>query len=193
MQNNNTKNKEKSQGMNNNIKKTVIMALYIAIFVVLSIYGTIRFGDYKLTVQNLPIYLVAISLGAIPGAIVGFTGMLLNQMITYGFQATTLFWVLPQTILGAICGYIFENDYVKVSSTKKFFVTIIALQIVVTFLNTIASVVDALIYGYFNFFIVFGPLIIRLMLSIMTGVILCIIIPIIIKRTKKYIDSMIKS
>lgn len=182
---NNTKNDRNCQDMNNNVKKLVLISLYTAIFVVLSIYGTVTFSGMKLTLQNLPIYIGAITLGSAPGAIIGFLGMLINQLVTYGFSATTLFWVLPQTIIGGVCGYLFENKIVKVGGGLKFWITIIGLQVILTMLNTVVIAVDALIYGYYNFIVVFGPFILRIMVSILVGIIYSIVIPVIIKMTKK--------
>ena len=160
------------------IKKSVLVALYTAIFVVLSLFGTINFQSLKITVQNLPVYVAGITLGVFPGALVGFAGMLINQMITYGFTATTLFWVLPQTILGAVCGYIFESKTIKCEDRKKLFVTILFLQLLVTLLNTVVQAIDAIIYGYFNYIVILEPLTIRIMVSIFTGIVYFIVIPI---------------
>lgn len=182
---NNTKNDRNCQDMNNNVKKLVLISLYTAIFVVLSIYGTVSFSGMKFTLQNLPIYIGAITLGSAPGAIIGFLGMLINQLVTYGFSATTLFWVLPQTIIGGVCGYLFENKIVKVGGGVKFWITIIVLQVVLTILNTVVIAVDALIYGYYNFIVVFGPFILRIMVSILVGIVYSIVIPVIVKMTKK--------
>ncbi|MBO6134227.1 MAG: ECF transporter S component [Lachnospiraceae bacterium] len=168
-----------------NVKLIVRGALYTAVFVILSIYGTINLQNLKITVQNFPIYVAAITLGAIPGALVGFTGMFVNQLLTYGFTATTLFWVLPQTILGAVCGYIFEKNLVKINDTQKFFVCILVLQLMVTILNTLIYALDAFIYGYFNYLIIFGPIVIKIMISILTGIVFSILLPIVVKIAKK--------
>lgn len=168
-----------------NVKLIVRGALYTAVFVILSIYGTINLQNLKITVQNFPIYVAAITLGAIPGALVGFTGMFVNQLLTYGFTATTLFWVLPQTILGAVCGYIFEKNLVKTNDTQKFFVCVLVLQLMVTILNTLIYALDAFIYGYFNYLIIFGPIVIKIMISILTGIVFSILLPIVVKIAKK--------
>lgn len=182
---NNTKNDRNCQGMNTNLRKVVLIAFYTALFVVLSLYGTINLSGMKLTIQNLPIYVGAIMLGAVPGAAIGFAGMFINQLITYGFSATTLFWVLPQTIIGGICGYIFENKIIRVGSGIKFWICIITLQVILTVINTIVILIDSLIFGYFSFLVVFGPLVLRIMVSIIVGIIYCIVIPPIIKLIKK--------
>ena len=168
-----------------NTKKVVLVALYSALFVVLSMFGTLNFHTIKVTSQNLPIYIAAMTMGMVPGAIVGFIGMFTSQILTYGFQTTTLFWVLPQTIIGGICGYIFENSLVKADKNPRFYVSIVSMQLMITALNTIVNIIDGLINGYYNFITIFGSLVVRIIASILTGVIFCIIIPPLIKLTKK--------
>ena len=167
------------------VRKIVSIAFYVAAFVILSIYGTLNFQGIKITSQNLPIYVAAITLGSVPGALVGFIGMFISQLITYGFQATTLFWVIPQTALGALCGYIFENKIVTIEKLNRFSAIIILLQLFVTLLNTIIYAIDGLILGYFNYIVIFGPLVVRIMSSIFTGVVYCILIPVLVKAVKK--------
>ena len=166
-------------------KRIVSIALYSALFVVLSIFGTLNFQTIKVTTQNLPIYLAAMTLGMIPGALVGFVGMFISQILTWGFQTTTLFWVLPQTILGGVCGYIFENSYVKVEENPKFYATVIFMQLLITILNTIVNIIDGLINAYYNFITISGSLVVRIITSILTGIVFCIIIPPLVRLIKK--------
>lgn len=168
------------------VKKIVLIALYAALFVILSFYGTIQIApNIKITMQNFPIYLAGITLGSISGAVSGFAGMLIHQLLYYGFGPTTLFWVLPQTILGGVVGYLFENGIVKVNNDIKFYVSVLFLQILITILNTIVFAIAGMIEGYYNYVLVFGPLVVKLMLSILTGIVFCILIPIIVKLVKK--------
>lgn len=171
--------------MKSNLKKMILVALYAAMMTVLSLYGTFNLYGMKITIQNLPLMLAAITLGALPGALVGFIGMFLNQMLTYGFTATTLFWVLPHTIVGMFVGYLFERKIIKQESGLKFFACIIISQIVLTILNTIALYIDSTIFGYYTFILVFGTLIPRIMLGIITGIAYCVVLPLLIKLVKK--------
>ena len=171
--------------MNSNIKKLISIALYIAMFTVLSIYGTINIVDAKLTLQNFPLLLGAITLGPTAGAIIGFTGALLNQLLTYGFTPTTLIWVLPHTIFGLLTGLVFENKKLKADKGVRFWVTIIVLQLILTLLNTVALFVDSVIFGYYSFLLIFGSLIARLMLSVLTSIVYCCILPPVLKVIKK--------
>ena len=183
---NNTKNEGNCQDMNTKIKKIAYISLLIAIFVVIGKFLTIDLGTIKLTAKSLPIYVGAIALGPFEGAITGLIGELLLQITgQYGFTATTLFWVMPYTIVGAICGVVFENKIIKLNGGIKYWVFIISLQILLTFLNTLVIFIDSMIFGYYSFVYVFGSLIIRLMSSILVGIIYAIVLPFIVDAIKK--------
>ncbi len=172
--------------MNIKIKKIAYISLLIAIFVVIGKFLTIDLGTIKLTAKSLPIYVGAIALGPFEGAITGLIGELLLQITgQYGFTATTLFWVMPYTIVGAICGVVFENKIIKLNGGIKYWVFIISLQILLTFLNTLVIFIDSMIFGYYSFVYVFGSFIIRLMSSILVGIIYAIVLPFIVNAIKK--------
>lgn len=177
----------KSQGINmiSNLKKFIAIAVLSACFVVLSIFGTINLFELKITSQNLPLYVGAMSYGMIPGALIGLLGMLTSQMVTYGFTGTTLFWVLPYVIIGSIVGEVFEKNIIKEKSKVRFYAFIIFMQLLLTLLNTVAMVADSIVYGYYNLYLIFGSLLIRVMVSVITGIIYATVLPVIINSIKK--------
>ena len=170
--------------MNTYLKKLTLTAIYIAMFVVLSIYGTLDFYTLKLTIQNLPIYLGAITLGPVCGAAIGFAGMFINQILTYPISVTTLLWVLPQTILGLVCGLVFSKFKISFYSIK-FWVIIISMQVGLTIITTVVIFVDSIILGYYTFLYVFGSFIVRIMVSVLVGVLYAVIIPFVLNLVKK--------
>lgn len=183
---NNTKNEGNCQDMNIKIKKIVYISLLVAIFVVIGKFLTIDLGTIKLTIKSLPIYVGAIVLGPFEGAFVGLLGELLVQLTgQYGFTATTLFWTMPYVVVGAICGVAFENKIIKINGGIKYWVFIISLQMLLTFLNTLVIFIDSMIFGYYSFVYVFGSLIVRLMSSILVGIIYSIVLPFMINAIKK--------
>ena len=103
---------------NLDLKKIVIVAVLIALFFVLSIFGTINFGSVKITVQNLPIYIAAIEFGPIYGLLVGGIGILLNQIVVYGFMPTTIIWIIPHLVFGYVCGIVYKNEKFLVWSSR---------------------------------------------------------------------------
>ena len=54
-----------------------------------------------------------------------------------------------------------------------------------TLLNTLVILIDSLIFGYYSFVYVFGSLIVRLMSSILVGIVYCIVLPFIVNAIKK--------
>ena len=75
-------------------KRLALDAMLAAMFVVLSLFS-INLPGMKITLDSLPILVGAALLGPLDGLAVGLIGSFLNQMITYGFTATTLLWILP--------------------------------------------------------------------------------------------------
>ena len=184
---NNTKNARNCQDMNNNnIRKIAQTAILTALFVIFGKFLTLDFGSLKITLKNLPLYVGAISLGTLPGALIGCLGELTIQLTgKYGFSATTLLWILPHTIVGAICGFAFEKEYIKLNGEIKYWVFIICLQLLLTILNTIVMIIDSLIFGYYNPITLISSFVTRIMLAILVGIIYCIVIKYIVYAIKK--------
>lgn len=170
--------------MNTNTKNLILISIYVATFFVLSLFS-IDFIGLKLTIQNLPLFLGAISLGPIAGGFIGFLGMLLNQMVTYGFSVTTFIWVLPHTIIGILMGFAFRSKVLKFYQPLRLCVAIVLFQILLTTLNTVAFCIDSLIYGYYTFLTIFGSYVLRLMVGVLTSIIYMITVPFLIKLQKK--------
>ena len=177
--------------MDTKIKKIVYIALFSAMFVVFGKFVSFDFTvpgvtSMKIAIKSLPLYVGAITFGSIGGALIGLIGELVIQLTgPYGFTATTLFWVIPYVIVGVICGIAFENKFVKFNGGIKYWLFIISLQVILTLLNTVAILIDSIIFGYYSFVYVYGSLIVRLMSSILVGILYCIVLPFIINAIKK--------
>lgn len=183
---NDTKNERNCQDMDAKIKKIIYVAVYASLFIILGKFVTIDLGNLRITIKSLPIYVGAITLGPIEGALIGFVGELVLQLTgQYGFTATTLFWVLPYVVIGAVCGIVFENKIVKFNGGIKYGVFIVSLQVLLSILNTIVIFIDSMIFGYYSFVYVFGSLIVKLMSAILTGIVYSIILPFIVNAIKK--------
>ena len=172
--------------MDTKIRKIIYVAVYASLFIILGKFVTIDLGNLRITIKSLPIYVGAITLGPIEGALIGFVGELVLQLTgQYGFTATTLFWVLPYVVIGAVCGIVFENKIVKFNGGIKYGVFIVSLQVLLSILNTIVIFIDSMIFGYYSFVYVFGSLIVKLMSAILTGIVYSIILPFIVNAIKK--------
>ena len=73
----------------------VMAALYMGLdFLAVSVSAPFG-GSMKLSISGLPVIIISAFFGPLWGAATGFVGAFLGQLITYGFSATTLLWVLP--------------------------------------------------------------------------------------------------
>ena len=169
-------------------KRIVLIGLLVAMYVVLSLFLTVTLWNYKITFEALPILVGAFLLGPVDGFLIGFLGSFLNQLLTYGFTATTLLWVLPHAASGLIVGLLAKRMKEPWSVTKVAVITVIS-ALCVTCLNTLAMYVDSKMYGYYSKAFVFGALGVRIITGIVTAVVFALIMPTLLKQLKQIIDK----
>lgn len=84
--------------------RLVINSLFAALCLVLSLINPIDTGFFKLTFESFPIFLAALLFGPVDGALVGFVGTFLGQILRYGLDASTILWVIPYVLSGLLVG-----------------------------------------------------------------------------------------
>lgn len=158
------------------IRKLALMAMLVAIYVVLSFYGTIRIGNsLKLTVDALPIVLGALIFGPIEGMTIGLMGSFINQMLTYGLTVTTILWMLPCALRGLIVGfYALKHGGINIKPANLSFVLVLS-SLVVSICNTFTLYLDSKIYGYYSFALVFVPIPLRILHGLITAAIFVVV------------------
>lgn len=122
-----------------------LCASMAALHIVLELFCTIRIGnEIKITFATLPFLIAGILLGPVCGLTTGLVGTFLSQMLTYGFTASTVFWILPGMMMGLSAGLIYkcfrrkpDLRSVAVTSAGSYFVLVI--------FNFIASYFDGVI------------------------------------------------
>ena len=172
------------QNINNKSKYIALISLNSAIFLLLSFYGTIELNNnYKFTLQNIPIFLIAMLYSKKEAMSVGFIGMLLNQIIKYGFDIFNIIWVIPYVVLG----FVFGSLYKEKDKKEIFFIKILLSNIMLTILNTLAMYIHSNLFGYFSYQYIFSSLIYRFLTSIITSFIYFIILPYLYKLVIKII------
>lgn len=166
-------------------KKLTILSMMIALYIVLSILTPIKVISFKLTFEALPILISALLFGPIDGFVVGGLGSLVYQIFfsSYGLTPTTILWVLPHALSGLIVGLYAKNKKFELSYKQTLFITI-SSSIMVTILNSFALFVDAKIYGYYSFELVFGQILIKILVGIILSIIYSGLIPNILKIKK---------
>lgn len=157
-------------------RRLVTLALLVALYVVLSLAGTINLWWIRISVDSLPILLAALLYGPVGGLLVGFLGSFLGQLLSYGLSVTTLLWVLPAAVRGLLVGlYAARHEYRL--SRAQLIGALCVTALLVTALNTLVMYLDSVIYGYYSYAYVFGGLVTRAIAGVLTAVVMAFVLP----------------
>lgn len=165
-----------------NTKRLVTNAFLIALYVVLS-YVSANLQFIKLTFESFPVLVGALLFGGIDGMFIGALGGFIDQMLKYGFTATTLLWILPAIVRGLMVGLYAKKHNFRLTNRQTAGV-VLASSIVVTTLNTLVLYVDSLIYHY-PISLTIGVIALRYLSSIVMAVIYTLITPKTVKILRK--------
>lgn len=159
------------------IRRVAIDAVLIALYYGLSLLA-VEAGGLKFTFAMLPTILCALLYGPVDAVIVGLLGAFMEQMIKYGFTATTLLWILPSAVRGLIVGLgtvIFRKsmslDHIlKAKRPFIYYAVCIVSGLAVSILNTFVFYVDAKMFGYYAYEMIFGVFWLRLLSGVLSTV-----------------------
>ena len=157
-----------------NAKRLTTNAVLIALYVVLS-FVSLNFGFLKLSFALLPVFLSALCFGAVDAVAVGAVASFIQQMLTYGFTATTVLWMLPPIVLGALVGLYARSKQFDMTIRQHAFIIAIGC-LTVTTINTGVMLIDGWVYGYPVAF-TFSVVSLRYVSSIAMAVIYTIVVP----------------
>lgn len=154
------------------VKRIAIDAVLIALYFGLS-WAAVEIGGVKLTFVGLASIIAAMVYGPLDGFLVGLLGAFCEQMLKYGFTATTLLWLLGPAMRGLVVGcakLIFKQSMSTEKLLKNrrpfvFFAVSIFAGLVVSTLNTAAFYVDAKLFHYYTYELIFGVFWLRLLLG----------------------------
>ena len=164
------------------VRRIAIDAVLIAMFFGLSLLS-VQLGGIKITFASLPTIICAMLFGPIDGFLVGFLGAFLEQMLKFGFTATTMLWILPPAIRGLFIGLcaVLLRKHMSVDTilqTKRpyvYFIFCILSGIIVSTLNTLVFYVDAKIYHYYEYHMIFGVFWIRIASGIVSSLLMALV------------------
>lgn len=169
-------------------RKLTVIALLIAVYVVLSIVGTLNLWWIRISVDSLPIILGALLYGPAGGLLVGLLGSFMNQLLTYGLTATTALWVIPAAVRGALIGaYAKKHGYAL--SRAQVIGVLVVTAVIVTALNTGVMYLDSVINGYYSYAYVFGGVVIRVISGAATAVVMAFVAPPVIELLHRSLRS----
>ena len=164
------------------VKRIAIDAVLIAIYFGLS-WASVEIGGIKLTFVGLASIIAAMVYGPIDGFLVGFFGAFCEQMLKYGFTATTLLWLLGPAMRGLVVGcakLIFKRSMSTENLLRNhrpyvFFAVSIFAGLVVSVLNTTAFYVDAKMFHYYTYELIFGVFWLRLLLAAASSLLMALV------------------
>ena len=167
-------------------KRLALDAMLAAMFVVLSLFS-IRLPGMKITLDSLPVLVAAALLGPVDGLAVGLIGSFLNQMITYGFTATTLLWIIPAGIRGLLVGLYAKRHGFSMTLRQTVFITI-STALLVTALNTFFMYVDSWVYSY-SYTAALATLALRVLAGIITAVLFSLLLPALLAALRRLLGD----
>lgn len=156
-------------------RRLVIDALLVALFFALSSFSVTVFG-IKITFASLPGILAAMLFGPIDGFLVGFLGAFLEQMLKFGFTPTTFLWILPPAYRGLFVGLgtiLFKKQMSldNILSARRpyvYYLVNFVVAVLVSLGNTAAFYVDAKMFHYYTYELIFGVLGLRILNGLVT-------------------------
>ena len=164
------------------VKRLVLIGVLIALYVVLG-YLRIQLGNsFRISIAPFAVILAALLFGPADGLIVGFLGEFLAQILgPYGLTQTTLLWCIGETVRGGtlgLCSLLFLKKWLmsSVPLTGKQTVILLgccsATGILASLGQTLALYVDSTMLGYYNYTMVFGIMVWRIVIYIVISALL---------------------
>jgi len=171
-------------------RRLAVDAMLAAMYVVLSLVS-ISLPNMKVTFDSLPILVGAALLGPIDGLVIGLMGSFINQLLTYGLSVTTVLWIIPAGVRGLLVGLYAKHHDFSMTVPQTMVITVVS-ALVVTALNTAVMYIDSVIFMYYSYAYVFGAMIPRIVVGIVTAVVFAAILPTIVSSMKKLLGTSVK-
>lgn len=157
-------------------------AMLAALFVVLSLFLSIKTPLMEISLVSLPILLCAFYCGTVDAVVVAFIGTLAEQLFTYGIGWTTPFWMAPVILQAFFAGLLYKCFYEKKKSRWRLLLIIFVCELLLNLANTFSLVFlgYTLVGEFFNFLFVVLPMRLLPLVErlIITGTVLPLIMPV---------------
>ena len=173
-------------------KKIVMIAMLTAVYVILCLVGTIRLWWMNISVATLPLIIAALLFGPVGGLFVGLLGSFLEQLLTYGLMATTVLWLVPNTVRGLLLGIYFKKKNYHPSRVQLIGALTVA-ALITTALNTLVMYLDSVVQGYYSYAYVFGGIVTRVLAGVVTAVVMAFVAPPVVKLLERTLEGAAKN
>ena len=162
-------------------------AVLSAVCAVLGAYS-LDLGSIKFTFENFPVLIGALLFGPIDGLLIGTLGTFMYQLLRYGLDASTVFWILPYALGGLFTGLWAKK--VNFSFKRGLLILMLLLNgLLVTGINTASLFI---VYKYMWSMPIETVLLkipLRLLISMVKSAAFALVLPPVLKALKKVIKK----
>lgn len=165
------------------VRSMALAAILAAMCTVLGGLSVKIGGNFEFSFESLPVHMGALLFGPVEGALIGGLGTFIYQVLLsgYGVTVTTALWILPYVACGLIVGAL-SRRWTAPHRGFKLTLILLAAELAITLLNTLALYVDSLVNGYYTPALVFGTLAVRLCISAARAAAYAAALPILTRR-----------
>lgn len=148
-----------------------------ALYVPLALFLAVQIGNVRISFGSLPVVVAALLLGPLESVAVAFVGEFLKQILSYGFTATTLLYLIPPALRGLIIGWpaflLLQRRSQRLEERRILcYAVCIAAAVFTTIGNTLVNLLDSILYHYYTPVLIFGDLLYRLGVGILNAVVI---------------------
>ncbi len=162
-----------------NTKSMCRVAVLAALYVPLSVFVAIQVGNVRISFGSLPVVVSALLCGPVEAVLVAGIGEFFKQLLTYGVTATTVLYLIPPALRGAIIGVVavrmWKNGSRLEDRKTVCYATCLCAAVATTVGNTLVNWLDSVLYGYYTFAYVFGDFVTRLGVGLINAVVMATI------------------
>jgi len=149
-------------------RRLALDGVLVALFFGLSMLS-VEVAGVKITFSGLATLMGAILFGPIDGFLIGLLGAFTEQMMKYGMSSTTVLWILPPALRGLTVGLCLLKSRFALMQGKGLAWAMTACMLsglLVSVGNTFAFYVDAKLFHYYSYALIFGVFWVRVALGL---------------------------
>ena len=152
------------------------VGIMAALYLPLALFVAIRIGTWQVSFGSLPVVVTALLFGPVDAFLVAAIGEFFKQLLTYGFTATTVLYLIPPALRGFVIGLaavgLWKSGRRLEERRWLCYLVCICAAMITTLGNTMVNWADSLIYGYYTFAYVFGNAVVRFITGMVNSVVI---------------------
>ena len=157
-------------------KTICLVGVLAALYVPLSLFAGVQVGNVRISFGSLPVVVCALLFGPLEAALVAMVGEFFKQLLTFGVTYTTVLYLIPPALRGAIVGAaalwtLRRGRRLEERRVLCYAVCVVAAM-VTTAGNTLVNLLDSIIFHYYTFALIFGDAVYRFAVGMLNAVVI---------------------